>query len=164
MGGTLIAYFTKTGTTREIALEIEKTLREAGADARAVPLSEVSGFEGIEAVVLGAPINGMRWVPEAAAFVRANRDALRAVPVAVFAVSYMHGAARPKWNRAIEKSLRTEAETAGARTSTVFAGRVGSPLPGFARFIFGVPQDLPADRVDRAAVRAWARGLPGVFG
>lgn len=164
MKKVLLAYFTKTGTTREIALEIEKTLREAGADARAVPLSEVSGLEGRGAVVLGAPINGMRWVPEAAAFVEANRDALRAVPVAVFAVSYMHGAARPMWNRAIEKSLRTEAEAAGARTSTVFTGRVGTPLPGLARAIFGVPRDLPADRVDLEAVRIWARDLPRTLG
>lgn len=164
MKKVLIAYFTKTGTTREIALEIEKTLKEAGTEARALPLSEAAGFSGYDAVILGAPINGMRWVPEAASFVEARRNALRSLPVAVFAVSYMYGAARPAWNRAIEKSLRAAAEAAGARISAIFPGRVGSPLPGFARLLFGVPRDLAADRVDREAVRTWARELPKALG
>jgi len=164
MKRALIAHFTKTGTTREIASEIEKTLKEAGVEARVLPLSEVGDLAGYDAVILGAPINGMRWVPEAASFVEARRNALRSLPVAVFAVSYMYGAARPAWNRAIEKSLRAAAEAAGARISAVFTGRVGSPLPGFARFIFGVPRDLAADRVDREAVRAWARRLPEALG
>ncbi len=160
MKKALIAYFTKTGTTREIAMEIGKTLKEAGVETRVLPLSEAGDLAGYDAVILGAPVNGMRWVSEAAAFVEARRDALRALPVAVFAVSYMYGAARPNWNRAVEKSLRAAAEAAGARVSSVFTGRIGSPLPGFARLIFGVPRNLPSDRVDREAVRTWARELP----
>lgn len=164
MSKTLIAYVTKTGTTREIALEIEKTLKAAGVEARTLPMSEAGDLSGYDRVILGAPINGMRLVPEAAAFVEARRAELRARPVAVFAVSYMHGAARGNWNRAIEKSVRSAAEAAGARTSAIFSGRVGSPLPGFARLLFGVPRDLPADRVDPEAVRVWAAGLPKALG
>jgi menaquinone-dependent protoporphyrinogen oxidase len=123
-------------------------------------MSEAGGLTGYDSVILGAPIHGMRWVPEAAAFVEAHGADLRALPVALFAVSYMYGAARSNWNRAMEKSVRSAAESAGARTSTIFPGRVGSPLPGFARVLFGVPRDLPADRTDPEAVRAWARGLP----
>lgn len=160
MSKTLIAYVTKTGTTREIALEIEKTLRGAGVETRTLPMSEAGDLSGYDRVILGAPINGMRLVPEAAAFVEARRAELHARPVALFAVSYMHGAARGNWNRAIEKSVRSVAEAAGARTSAIFPGRVGSPLPGFARLLFGVPRDLSADRVDLESVRAWASGLP----
>ena len=160
MSKTLIAYVTKTGTTREIALEIEKTLRGAGVETRTLPMSEAGDLSGYDRVILGAPINGMRLVPEAAAFVEARRAELRARPVALFAVSYMHGAARGNWNRAIEKSVRSAAEAAGARTSAIFPGRVGSPLPGFARLLFGVPRDLSADRVVLESVRAWASGLP----
>lgn len=160
MKKVLIAYVTKTGTTREIALVIEKTLKAAGVEARTLPMSEAGDLSGYDRVILGAPINGMRLVPEAAAFVEAHGAELRARPVALFAVSYMHGAARGNWNRAIEKSVRSAAETAGARTSAIFSGRVGSSLPGVARLIFGVPRNLPADRVDPEAVRAWAADLP----
>lgn len=164
MKKALIANFSKTGTTRELASEIAKTLADAGADARALPFSEAGDLSGYDWVILGAPINGMRLVPEAAAFVEARRAELRARPVALFAVSYMHGAARGNWNRAIEKSVRSAAEAAGARTSAIFPGRVGSPLPGFARLLFGVPRDLSADRVDLEAVRAWAAELPKALG
>lgn len=164
MKKTLIAYVTKTGTTREIALEIGKALKDTGVEARVLPMAEAGDPAGFDWVILGAPINGMRLVPEAAAYVEAHAAGLRARPVALFAVSYMHGAARGNWNRAIEKSVRSAAEAAGARTSAIFTGRVGSPLPGFARLLFGVPRDLPADRVDPEAVRAWARDLPRTLG
>ena len=164
MKHALIPFFTKTGTTGEIAREIEKILRDGGAEARALPLSEVTGLDGYDAVILGAPINAMRWVPEAVAFAAEHRDALRALPTAVFAVSYMHGAARPGWNRAIEKGVRSAADAIGARASAIFAGRIASPMPGFARVLFGLPRSLPLDRVDLEAVRAWARELAGTLG
>lgn len=164
METTLIAYVSKTGTTREIALEIEKILREAGADARALPVSQVTSLSEYSRVVVGAPINGMRWVPEAVAFVTGFQDALRARPVAVFAVSYMHGRARPMWRRAIEKSVKAAAEIAGAGITGIFGGRIESELPGFARFLFGLPNGLPADARDWDAIRAWARQLPEKMG
>lgn len=164
MKKALIAYFTKTGTTREIALEIESVLKASGTEIHTLPLSEVDGLEGYDAVIVGAPVNGMRWVPEASAFVAAFADALRARPAAVFAVSYMHGAARPGWNRAIEKSVRAAEAASGARASAVFSGRIGSPMPGFARLIFGLPGDLPLDRRDPESVKTWARTLPARLG
>jgi len=164
MGTTLVAYFTKTGTTKEIALEIEKILKESGGDARALPLSEVESLDGYSSVVVGAPINGMQWVPEAVSFVSGLREALNSRPVALFAVSYMHDHTRPSWRRAIEKSVNAAARAAGAKTTGIFGGRVDSELPGPARWIFGLPRGLAKDTRDWEAIRGWIRTLPEELG
>jgi menaquinone-dependent protoporphyrinogen oxidase len=160
MDKTLVAYATKTGTTREIALEIETALRGFGAETAVLPVSEVRSLDDFGTVIVGGPINGMRWVPEAAAFVEKHGDALRSRRVALFAVSYMYGVTRPRWRRAIEKSVDAAAQGAGARTVKIFGGRVDGPLPGFARVLFGLPKDLPLDTRNLDAIREWARGLP----
>ena len=58
----LIAYFTRFNSTLEAAALMAQTLREQGWDAEVKPLAAVSSLEGFDAVVIGAPINGMRWV------------------------------------------------------------------------------------------------------
>lgn len=163
MDTTLIAYVTKTGSTREIALYVQEVLNEKGIETVVLPVSEVQALGNYSSVVVGAPINGMQWAPEAAAFVRDHRDDLRERPVALFAVSYMHAHARPMWKASIEKSVRTAAEAAGARTTAIFGGRIATPLPGAARLLFGLPRDLPLDTRDQEAIRAWAHSLPGAL-
>ena len=164
MGTTLVAYVTKTGSTEEIARIIAESLVREGVDAVARPVPEIKSLDGYDAVIVGAPINGMRWVQPATDFVGAFRDALQARPVAVFAVSYMHGRARPMWSKAIEKSVAAAAETTGARASTIFGGRIADPLPGFARLLFGLPKKTPLDLRDPEAARTWARSLTNVLG
>ena len=44
-----------------------------------------------------------------------------------------------------------------------FGGRLAGPLPGFARFLFGVPADRPLDIRDWEAIRTWAGELAGLF-
>jgi len=164
METTLIAYVTKTGATKEIALEIEKILKESGAAARALPVSEIKNLDEFSSIVVGAPINGMQWVSEAVSFVSNHREALNARPVVLFAVSYMHDRARPMWRRAIEKSVNAAARTVGAKAVGIFGGRIDSELPGPARFIFGLPKDLPKDTRDWDAIGQWIRNLPEVLG
>jgi len=160
MGTTLIAYATKTGTTQEIAQYAAEYLTETGVESVALPIAEVRSLDDYSAVVVGAPINGMRWVPEAVSFVTKHREALRTRPVALFALSYMHDHGRPLWRRAIEKSVSASAEVAGATTVAIFGGRINTPLPGFARFLFGIPKDLPLDTRNREAIREWIHSLP----
>lgn len=159
MSKTLVAYHTKTGTTRAYAEGIAEALRKAGKEAEAKPMAELGSLSTYGAVVLGAPINGMSLVPELGAFIAANRPALAAIPTAVFAVSYMTGKAGAGWNRAIDKAASKAAASVGAKAWKVLPGKVDGPLPGLMRLMFGLPKDLPLDRRDPSAAEAWAAEL-----
>jgi menaquinone-dependent protoporphyrinogen oxidase len=52
----LVAYATRSGSTREIAEVIAATLREHGLEVDLKPARDVRTLEGYRAVVLGAPL------------------------------------------------------------------------------------------------------------
>ena len=163
MNKVLVAYTSKTGTTKGYADVLASTLKGQGFEVDVRTLAESGGFSAYDAVLIGAPINGMQLVPEAVSFLDANQGLLAGKKTAVFSVSYMHGKARGMWNKAIEKSTARAAATAGALDWKVFAGRIDKPMPGFARLIFGFPAELPLDRQDPQAAQAWAMELAGLM-
>jgi len=170
----LVAYCSKTGTAEGIARIVAEELGTAGSPADLRPLREVGDLSGYDTVVLGGPINGMRPVPELAAFAAARCGDLQGKKTALFVVSYMYGRGRRMWSRAIGKSVQSldaqlqpvPAEPAGGKERpepAVFGGRIAAPMPGPARFIFGLPRDLPADLTDPDAVRAWSARVAEYF-
>jgi menaquinone-dependent protoporphyrinogen oxidase len=159
MSKVLVAYTTKTGTTKGYAEVLAGTLKDKGFEVDVRPLAEATGIEAYDAVLIGSPINGMQLVPEATSFLSANQAALAARKTAVFSVSYMHGKARNLFSKAIEKSTANAAATAGALDWKIFPGRIDKPMPGIARLIFGLPADLPVDRQDPEVARTWATGI-----
>jgi menaquinone-dependent protoporphyrinogen IX oxidase len=163
MSKVLIAYFTKTGTTKSYAEELAAALSTAGHQVDVKQLADIGSLDGYGAAVIGAPINGMQLVPEVVNVINEHRATLRTIKTAVFAVSYMYGQARPLWSRVMEKSIAKAATLAGASSWHVFSGRVSGPLPGPMSFIFGVPKDLPLDRRDPQAIRIWAKELAATF-
>ena len=52
----LIAYATRSGSTREVASAVGAALREAGLDVEVLPVDQVSSLDGKTAVLLGAPL------------------------------------------------------------------------------------------------------------
>ena len=159
----LIAYATKTGTTEETAREIASTLEERGFRVEVKPMAQVASLDGWDGVVIGAPVNGMDWLPEAASFVASRKSGLAGTRVAVFFVSYLYFGGRTMWRKAIEKKLAMAAATAGASASVVLGGRLPGPLPGFARILFGKPKDAPLDARDHGVTREWAASLAALF-
>ena len=154
----LIAYKTKTGTTQEIAQRIAEVLRKKGVEADAVSIDSNPDCGGYSRVVLGCPINGMKLMPEMEGFVN-QKVVGQNIPVDLFAVSYMYGKGRAMWKKAIDKDVSRIASLASAQNRIVFGGRIGSMLPGFARFIFGIPKDTPLDQRDWGRIESWASDL-----
>jgi len=163
MGKILIAYWTKTATTKGYAETLGEALTAAGHAADVKPLAEIDTLGGYDAVVLGAPINGMRPVPELHSFIAAHANEFGGKPTALFTVSYMYGKASRGLNRAMEKSTAAAAKAMGARLSVIMPGRIAENLPGLMRFLFGVPKDLPLDRRDPAAMKAWAGEVAAIL-
>jgi menaquinone-dependent protoporphyrinogen oxidase len=156
----LVAYATRTGTTAEVAAEIGRVLEAKGFAVEVRKLAEVVSLDGYAAAVIGAPINGMRWHPEASAFVAANKAALGAVPVACFYLSYIAFAGgREAWKRSISKGMDEVGASVQAVSIGAFGGALAGPLPAPMRLLFGIEKGQSLDKRDWDAIRAWASGL-----
>lgn len=165
MARALIVYETLTGTTREIAEEIGRTMADEGVGVTLARVSDDVSAAEYDLVVLGAPIRGARWVQGAAGFLREQRADLRGRLLAVFAVG---ATLRPESDdpdaestvRAAVDSVLYSAAPARACEMRWFAGRVDSSLlTGSARLMFRLARIPEGDWRDWDAVRGWARHL-----
>jgi menaquinone-dependent protoporphyrinogen oxidase len=148
----LVAYATKHGSTCEVADTVSSILRERQVHVDLRPAAEVDSLASYDAVVVGAALYMGRLHGDARRLLDRHRQALTAVPVAVFAMG--------------PKSLADE-DVAGARlqlerglarfpevepvTTAIFGGVVD---PAKLRFPLN---RLPAsDARDWDAIRTWA--------
>lgn len=161
MSTILVVYYTKTGTTGETAKLIADTLTAGGHSVTIKQIAdlETADIEKAQSIIVGAPINGMRWHDAASALVENRQAELGTKKTAVFALSYMHGACRPFWETLIKKSVEMQASTIGALDHAIFTGRVDGRLPLPVRLMFGLRKNTPLDRTDSALVRVWAEQL-----
>lgn len=157
MNKVLIAYVTKTGTTKETAEEISRTIKEEGFFPTVLPMADVQEFAGYDYIILGAPINGMNWHPDATAFLTKNQAELNQVPTSYFFVSYLLKTGCGFWKKVIRKSLAKQSEIVKPISIGRFGGRVEKMFPAFARFMFGISKNAPVDATDFEEVRKWAR-------
>ena len=84
----LIAYASATGSTMEIAAAIGETLGERGFSVDVRPIKDRPSVEGYQSVLIGSPVQGASWVPEAIDFVRTHQSVLNSLPLALFAVHF----------------------------------------------------------------------------
>ena len=153
-----VGYVTKTGTTMEIAQRIGGVLSSRGIEAEVAAITVDRDLRAYDRLVFGCPVNGMKVLPDFATYLGAYA-AKAGKPVDLFIVSYMFEHGRSMWKKAIRSEAERVKALAGAGTAEVFSGKIAGPLPGFARFIFGVPGDLPADIRDWEKIERWANSL-----
>lgn len=152
----LIALVSPAGSTREIAGHLAEAFEAAGIPSVTSDLASAHAFSDYSAVVVAAPIHGMKWMPEAEAFVASRAADLKPQPLALVAVSYLYFEGRASWKKTISKGLEAVRAPLPHASVQVFGGRLPSPLPAPARWLFGVKKNRPLDLVDPAAVKAWA--------
>ncbi|AFG37109.1 flavodoxin [Spirochaeta africana] len=155
----LITWYTKTGTTKEIADQLAQALRDRGTEVDILPLEQAADLTPYSHVIVGAPINGMQWVPQAKQYLQANAAALDGVVLSLFAVSYVMHSGWKLWRKIVAKGIAELARTSGARQTAIFRGRIDKPLPTPARMLFGIPAATPLDLQDPTEVQAWAQEL-----
>lgn len=161
MSRILVTYYTKTGSTKEVAERIGSQLQGEHLEVDVMPMSAVSSLDGYSGVVIGAPINGMNWVPEAGQFVSTHQAALSQVPTAYFFLSYLIVEGRNNWKNTIKKSLNKVSEQVQPVQVGMFGGKVESAFPTVFRWLFGVRKDAPLDVRDWDAINNWAKSLSG---
>jgi menaquinone-dependent protoporphyrinogen oxidase len=80
----LVAYASRHGSTRGIAVRIAARLCAAGLKAEALPVNAVRDVGQYDAVVLGSALYLFHWLGEAKSFARRNQAALAGRPVWLF--------------------------------------------------------------------------------
>jgi len=154
----LIALISPSGSTKEIAGILQRAFEKAGRPVEISDLGPGKSLEPYAAVVVAAPIHGMRWMPEAMAYLAAQREGLTARPAALVAVSYLYFEGSTRWKASITKALRTLREALPHASVQVFGGRLPKTLPAPIRWLFGVKKSSPIDLVDPLSITAWADG------
>lgn len=160
MDTVLVAYATKHGSTREVAADVARVIRQSGMEVEIRPAREVKNLEPYRAVVLGGALYMGRWHKDARKLIKRHSAKLESLPLAVFAMG-------PKeitpeaLERANAELARALAETLDVHpySTAIFGGVID---PGKLRFPFN---RMPAgDARDWDAIQKWAeevvRGLP----
>ena len=163
MKKVLIAYATKTGSTGEVAAAIGKILTDKGFTVEVKALEQAQSLGGFDAVVVGAPVNGMQWRPDALDFIKCNREALQKLPVAYFLLSVaLTGQGTFFKKRVLGLFGPAIAEVQPMKTG-FFPGVMASEPPLILRLVFGLRKDAPKDGRDWDAIRKWAEELAGAL-
>ena len=152
----LIAYTSKTGTTENAARVIAETFRLRSCEVDILQFNDVLDVKSYDGVVIGAPINGMQWHPDAVKFVTTYQQDLKKKSVAYYFMSYMLGEGRSFWNNKIQNSLNGVSNIVKPVHMGMFSGKVGDDFPAFARWIFGIKKGTASDLTNDEQVKAWA--------
>jgi len=155
----LITYHSVTNTTKDISEKIGDLLRSEITEISIIPMNEVEDISGYDAIIIGAPIHGMRWSTEAVNFVGQHTAELASTKVAYFFSSYIIKTGRAFWKKAINKSLDMVNELVSPIQKGKFGGRLEKPFGGFPRFIFGVKKDSPIDVLNWDEVNTFADAI-----
>lgn len=153
----LVAYATRRGSTREVAADVARVLRQSGLEVELEPAREVKKLDRYGAVVLGGALYMGRLHKDARKFLKRHRRQLSGLLLAVFAMG-------PKSTEA--------AELAGASAQLARALGAIPELKPFSTAIFGGvidPNKLgfpfskmqAIDARDWKAIQAWAGEIAG---
>lgn len=155
----LIAYATATNSTKDVAESIGNVLQDAGHSVVISEINQPVDLADYSAVIVGAPINGFKWLPVATQFINAQSEELRNVPVALFALSYFVATTRESIRAKMRNALKAESDAIGAKAVHVFGGKLANTIPAFPRFFLGIPKSAPADARDWNEIAVWAEEL-----
>ncbi len=155
MDTVLVAYATKRGSTREVAADVARVIRQSGVEVEISPAREVKSLDRYRAVVLGGALYSGRWHKDARKLLKHRRRELASLPLAVFAMGpkSTEPDAIDRAGAQLARALDVVPEVHPFSTA-IFGGVID---PSKLRFPF---KNMPAvDARDWEAIQAWADGL-----
>ncbi len=159
MKNVLIAYSTKTGTTEEIAKTMATQLLGLGIESDVKKIGEIRNIEPYNCIIIGAPVQGMKWHPDALDFVQTHKNQFQRRLVGFFLSSYLYNTGRPSIRNQIPKILTQLANIVQPDLTGIFGGRVEKPMPWVARLLLGVPKDAELDTIQWEGITEWTKEL-----
>ncbi len=161
----LVTYATRSGSTAEVAEVIAYEIGQFCGRVDVAPVQRVRDLRPYWAVILGSPVRYARWLPEAIAFLSAQRATLRLRLMGVFQLCGRLCEDTPQ-NReaarqAYEEIRRTFPEFRPLEVG-LFAGRVSEEVlhhaPSAGQML-GQGELKPGDWRDWEAIREWGRKM-----
>lgn len=167
MTRVLVTYATKFGSTREVVSSIVHELISAGLDAQGAEASGELQIDDYDAFVIGSPMYGGKWVPDAALFAALMADRMNGKPVALFSIGTL-GVKNPNAARAEHEAfiggLRKVAPKLNIVGDAAFNGYFErANLPWYLRIVDRFAPTPEGDHRDWAAIQAWTRSLVAEF-
>jgi menaquinone-dependent protoporphyrinogen oxidase len=150
VAGTLVAYATNDGSTREVAEALAEALREAGLQTDVRPARAPCDLAAYDTVVLGAPLYRGLWHGDALGFLKRHCERLANRDVAIFALRQCTPVCEggcPRCRAQLAAGLH-QVTWLNPVSVALFGGVDGAMRRGEHRY-----------QCDRGAVRAWAASL-----
>lgn len=159
MNKLLICYYTETNSTKEVAEFIGEQLEKYDYEIDIRPISETKELDFYSHVIIGAPIQGLRWHQKALEFVINNAIELQHKETVFFALGMLAYNSRPFWQKKIYKALEKPSKYVHPAETAIFGGVTNGDMPSIGRFIFGLPKNMKQDQRDWSFIEAWAANL-----
>jgi menaquinone-dependent protoporphyrinogen oxidase len=152
----LVTYATRAGSTAEVATAIADTLTWRGFAVDLKPVTDEPAVDGYAAVLVGSAIRMGSWLPEAVAFIQANRPALSALPVAYFTVHLLNREATESSRQAREAYTAPVRALLGPVAEVFFAGKMEQArLSPMDRLVSTLVKAQDEDFRDWDKIRQW---------
>ncbi|MGF1506639.1 MAG: flavodoxin [Chloroflexi bacterium] len=162
----LVAYATRAGSTEEVAREVAAVLEEQGHTVAVQAAKDVKSLDGVEGVLLGAPIYISKWHKDAHKFLQRFEETLTRLPLYIFALGPLED--NPEHMQDAINQLDAELRPYTWLQPDEVTMFVGKFDPADLTFPFSLINALPAspmkemlasDNRDWNAIRGWAAGL-----
>jgi menaquinone-dependent protoporphyrinogen oxidase len=161
----LVAYATKSGSTREIAEFISKTLEEKGVKAEFQEMKSVKSVSEYDAFILGAPMYMFHIISDAHAFIKKHKKSLAEKKSAFFSLGPLNDAEKD-WkevNEIFNKEMAKYPWFTPVATE-VFGGKLDPTTLQFPYNLIPAMKNMPpSDLRDWERIRTWAESLPVKF-
>ena len=153
----LVAAATRYGATAEIATAIAEVLGEHGLEAAVLPLEQVEGVDGYDAVVVGSAVYAGHWLKPARELVERHAGTLAGRPVWLFSSGPVGDPLKPEEDPVDVAELLT---ATGAREHRVLAGKLVRRQLSFPdRAIVSALRVPEGDFRDRTEITRWAASI-----
>jgi menaquinone-dependent protoporphyrinogen oxidase len=161
----LVAFATKSGSTREIAEFITKTLQDKGVKAELKEMKTVKSVLEYDAFILGAPMYMFHIISDAHAFIKKNKKFLLEKKAAFFSLGPLNDAEKD-WkevNEIFNKEMAKYPWFTPVATE-VFGGKLDPTTLQFPYNLIPAMKNMPpSDLRDWEKIKAWTESLPDLF-
>lgn len=154
----LVAYASKHGATRDIAVRITERLQALGQNAEALPIDTVRDLSAYDAVILGSAVYYGSWMKEATEFLLRHRAELAARPVWLFSSGPLGVEAKGAEDQ--PKELAEFEDAIHPRGHQLFFGALTHDALSFPeRMVIKAVRAPEGDYRDWPAIGAWADSI-----
>lgn len=158
----LVAYASKYGSTKEIAIKISEAIQAAGCQVKILEADSVKDIKAYNAVVIGSGVYMGRWLKSAFKLVKKNKNELKEIPVWFFSTGPT-GEGDPLIETKgwiFPKNLTQEADFIQPKDKALFRGVIHKErLSGMHKWMIEKVGAKEGDYRDWDRIKGWAEGI-----